>query len=225
MLKRNSKAITLHVEGRDLVDVIEKAVSFDRETCRWTILGEAAEIQRSNERTRVLAALADVPGGLAVSEIQGSAQLASRGAADKLLARMLQDGEVSRAAVGRYCLPQYMRETRETGEGDQKYGETPANDHTSDLSPASPASPTQREIPHTSAIEFLRWALKPGPRLVQDIEASARAEGLLGEHQRINNAGSLQFAKKELGVVIDREGFGPGSKVYWRLPDVIPESD
>jgi hypothetical protein len=22
-----------------------------------------------------------------------------------------------------------------------------------------------------------------------------------------------------LGVVVEREGFGPGSKVYWRLPD------
>ena len=44
-------------EGRDLIDTVEKAINFDRETCRWTILGEAAEVQRSGERQRVLTAL------------------------------------------------------------------------------------------------------------------------------------------------------------------------
>jgi hypothetical protein len=40
---------------------------------------------------------------------------------------------------------------------------------------------------------------------------------LLGERQRIDNAKSFQLAKTALGVVIEREGFGPGSKVFWRL--------
>jgi len=66
ILKRSGKGITLHVEGRDLIEPVEKAISFDRETCRWTILGEAAEILRSGERSRVLVALTDQPAGLAV---------------------------------------------------------------------------------------------------------------------------------------------------------------
>jgi len=41
---------------------------------------------------------------------------------------------------------------------------------------------------------------------------------LLGERQRIDNAKSFQLAKKALGVVVEREGFGLGSKVFWRLP-------
>src|SRR5208282_3066023 len=39
MLKRNGRGVTLHVRGRDLDDDVEKAVKFDRETCRWVILG------------------------------------------------------------------------------------------------------------------------------------------------------------------------------------------
>jgi hypothetical protein len=51
---RKTGTVTLHIEGRDLTESVEKAIQFDRETCRWVILGEAAEVQRSNERTRVL---------------------------------------------------------------------------------------------------------------------------------------------------------------------------
>jgi hypothetical protein len=34
ILKRTSQGITLHVQGRDLIEDVEKAVQFDRETCR-----------------------------------------------------------------------------------------------------------------------------------------------------------------------------------------------
>jgi AAA domain-containing protein len=216
ILKRNSKGVTLHVEGRDLVDAIEKAIRFDRDTCRWMILGEAAEVHRSDERSRVLAALADLPDGLAVSEIQVAAQLGTRGAADMLLSRMFQHGEIIRAGRGRYSLPQYMREKREK---DQEHGVNPAKPHTPAHTPTSNASNAHSASDHTLASDFLRWALEPARRLVRDIEESARAEGLLGERQRIDNAKSFQLAKKALGVVVEREGFGPGSKVFWRLPD------
>jgi hypothetical protein len=78
VLKRKAQSVTLHVEGRDLNDSVEKAIQFDRETCRWEILGEAAEFNRSAERTRVLNALKDAPGGLSVSEIKAAAELRSR---------------------------------------------------------------------------------------------------------------------------------------------------
>jgi hypothetical protein len=70
ILRRRGMAVTLHIEGRDLVELVEKAVSFDRETCRWVILGETAEVQQSNERSRVFAALNVAPEGLSVSESQ-----------------------------------------------------------------------------------------------------------------------------------------------------------
>ena len=105
ILKRKASAITLHIEGRDLVETIEKAMTFDRETCRWAILGDAVEVQRSSERARVLSVLKGALNGLYVSEIVARTSLTSRGAADKLLGRMLEDGDVERLKRGLYALP------------------------------------------------------------------------------------------------------------------------
>jgi hypothetical protein len=210
------------------VEQIEKAISFDRETCRWSVIGDATEVQRSEQRSRVLVVLKDADEGLSTSEILSRAHLASRGAADVLLSSMAGDGQIERVKKGVYGLPgttAKIAKIAKIAKKDQEYGENPAKHHTPAHTPASNASKAQGEATHTpdppghsSAFEFLMWALTPGRRLVRDIEASAREEGLLGEHQRVDNAKSFQTAKGVLGVVVEREGFGPGSKVYWRLP-------
>jgi hypothetical protein len=105
ILKRSAQGISLHIEGRDLIEAVEKAVTFDRETCRWQILGEAAEVHRSAVRSRVLDALQGVPGDLTVAEIMAAADIQSRTAADVLLHRMAKDGEIERRGRGRYGLP------------------------------------------------------------------------------------------------------------------------
>jgi hypothetical protein len=40
------------------LEAAQLGASFDRETCRWSILGDAAEVQRSDTRKSILAALA-----------------------------------------------------------------------------------------------------------------------------------------------------------------------
>jgi hypothetical protein len=106
ILKRSAQGVTLHVEGRDLVDSVEKAVRFDRETCRWVVLGEAVDVHRSEARTRVLEALAEGPAeGMSVSEIMGCAEIGKRDTADKLLQRMQKAGEIERVKPGKYALP------------------------------------------------------------------------------------------------------------------------
>ncbi len=223
ILKRTGSGGTLIGRGRDTEDV-DLAVQFSRETCRWTILGEAAEVHQSDERGRVLVALEGANQGLSVSEIIAAANLASRGAADKLLLRMAGAGQVEKIKRGLYGLPgtvsRLQREKREKSETAVQYGEIPPKYHGAPSATQSPTSPTSPEIDHTArASEFLTWALTPGRRLLRDIEASARAEGLLGQRQPIRNAKSFQLAREALGIVVEREGFGPGSKVFWRLPD------
>jgi hypothetical protein len=105
ILKRRADGITMYVEGRDLIESVEKAVQFDRETCRWMILGEAAEVHRSADRTRVLDALKAAGTALTVSEIVGAADIHRRGAAYKLLQRMAVAGEIKRFDHGKYGLP------------------------------------------------------------------------------------------------------------------------
>ena len=87
ILKREASAVTFHVRGRDIEEA-QKALQFNKHTCRWTILGEAADIRRSDERARVLAVLTDSGEPLPVSEIISLANLVSRNAADNLLLRM-----------------------------------------------------------------------------------------------------------------------------------------
>jgi hypothetical protein len=104
ILKRRSQRVTLYIESRDLLEEVAKAVRFDRETCRWIIEGEAAEVHRSDERKRVLEALKGVEGGRSPLEIAALANL-SHANAKQLLVRMAEAGEVRKAGYGRYCHP------------------------------------------------------------------------------------------------------------------------
>jgi hypothetical protein len=88
------------------------AISFDRETCRWMILGEAADVRRSRERARVLAALKGAGDGLTVMELVNAASLVSRNAADSLLFDMHKAGEIERLKRGLYALPGTLAKIR-----------------------------------------------------------------------------------------------------------------
>jgi len=74
IMKRQAGAVTLHVRGRDIEDA-EKALQFDKPSCRWTILGEAADVNRSAERGRVIAALKEAGGPLQAKDIWIAAEL------------------------------------------------------------------------------------------------------------------------------------------------------
>jgi hypothetical protein len=104
IMKRQAGAVTLHVRGRDIEDA-ERALQFDKPSCRWTILGEAADVNRSAERGRVIAALKEAGGPLQAKEIWVAAELRNRNATDLLLGKMVRDGEIVRADRGRYALP------------------------------------------------------------------------------------------------------------------------
>jgi len=54
---------------------------------------------------------------------------------------------------------------------------------------------------------------------VADIEAEARAAGLLGRESPIGQNKTFRDARKELGVASSRDGFGPGSRYVLSLPD------
>ena len=103
IMKRQAGAVTLHVRGRDIEEA-EMALQFSKESCRWTILGTAAEVHRSAERKRVLEALREAGAPLQAKDIQIAAELRNRNATDVLLGKMVRDGEIVRADRGRYVL-------------------------------------------------------------------------------------------------------------------------
>src|SRR6516165_10771220 len=46
----------LDIRGRD-VESAELAIEFDKQTCRWRLLGNAAEVHVSEQRAKIIAAL------------------------------------------------------------------------------------------------------------------------------------------------------------------------
>jgi AAA domain len=114
VLKQHSGGVTLHAVGRD-IDESETAMQFDKATCRWTIvgaLGGAVDVRISDERKRVLQALADAGEAMSSEQIRRAASLRSRNWADVLLGRMVKDRQVERVGRGKYDLPDRAQSDR-----------------------------------------------------------------------------------------------------------------
>jgi hypothetical protein len=103
ILKRQSGGFTLFARGRD-IEESETAVQFDKGTCRWSILGAAAEVHRSAERAAIISALDRADNdGLSVSEIMAATESRSRNNTDVLLHKMENAGEIVRLKRGIYA--------------------------------------------------------------------------------------------------------------------------
>jgi putative DNA primase/helicase len=68
------------------------------------------------------------------------------------------------------------------------------------------------------AAEFLAEILAYGPVDVLEVERQARAATLLDEDKRLRQNKVFRDARKDLGVLSIREGFGPGSRYVLSLP-------
>jgi len=69
------------------------------------------------------------------------------------------------------------------------------------------------------AVEFLKDILAQGPVDVLEMEKQARAAGLLGDTQRLRQSKPFRTARKEMGILSERDGFGIGARYLLRLPD------
>ena len=99
VINRTAQGTSLYTRGRD-VEERDSAISFDRTTCRWSILGEAAEVHRSDGRKAILAALAGED-SMTPQEITAATDIPS-GTVKSLLHRMVKDAEIAKVGRGRY---------------------------------------------------------------------------------------------------------------------------
>ncbi|WP_051677789.1 bifunctional DNA primase/helicase [Bradyrhizobium sp. URHD0069] len=104
VLKRQAGNVTLYARGRDIEEQ-ETACRFDKNTCRWTFLGEAGAVHGSTERASIVAALIEASEeGMHISEIMVAVQRSDRNAVYQLLFKMERNGEVVRIKRGQYAL-------------------------------------------------------------------------------------------------------------------------
>jgi hypothetical protein len=101
IIKRDRAAAdaVLHVSGRD-VDEQELALKFDKDTGRWTILGDAAQHRMEETRSRIFTLL-ERQGAMTPKEVAEELGI-KRDNTKQTLKRMLADGTVRSAGSGRY---------------------------------------------------------------------------------------------------------------------------
>jgi hypothetical protein len=103
VLDRDGSGATLYGRGRD-VEEVEVAVEFDKSTCRWRILGQAVDVRRTDERSKILSVLIEADEPLTPADIAVGSGM-SRNNVDQLLFKMAKAGEVLKAGRGRYIHP------------------------------------------------------------------------------------------------------------------------
>jgi RecA-family ATPase len=100
VMKRQAGTVTMSVRGRD-IEEIEKALQFDKQACRWSILGDAADVQRSDTRGKILTVLKTASEPMKPADIRLATGL-TRENVDTLLFRMASDGEIIKISRGHY---------------------------------------------------------------------------------------------------------------------------
>lgn len=103
IIARNSQGTTLYLRGRDIQEA-EHAISFGKDTCKWTILGDASEVRRSSERGKILAVLHDAADLVTPQEIIVATGM-TKNNVDQLLFKMAAAGEVAKEGRGKYRHP------------------------------------------------------------------------------------------------------------------------
>ncbi|MGC2824639.1 MAG: helix-turn-helix domain-containing protein [Pseudolabrys sp.] len=121
VIARTAQGTTLYVRGRDIEEA-EHAVIFDKHSCRWTILGYASDVHRSNERGKILSALADASEPMSPLDIALSTGMSPNNVW-QLLHKMAQDGEVTKLSRGKYQHPDRAIQTPDKDDKSVRRGE------------------------------------------------------------------------------------------------------
>lgn len=100
ILQHTTDGPKLYGRGRD-IEEFEKAMRFDQDTGRWAILGDAAEVHKSQERKIILDHLLAAKNLLSAQDIANALDKHVN-TVSKMLSRLLQSGDICKERRGRY---------------------------------------------------------------------------------------------------------------------------
>ena len=106
ILANKAGGVVLDIRGRD-VESAEKAVEFDKDTCRWRILGDSAEIHVSEQRSKIIAALKEVGEPMTITALVEATWM-KRNPLEALLGKMVRDQTIRRIRTGLYAHKDYV---------------------------------------------------------------------------------------------------------------------
>lgn len=111
VIDKRTHGLVIDVRGRDVESNTFAADFDDKQTCRWSIKGDAGAVYRSELQRCVLAVLTEANAPMAVSDIRTAVQQDPQfsrltpGALKQTLKRMADDGVIVRTKRGEYALP------------------------------------------------------------------------------------------------------------------------
>jgi len=118
VMATKASGTVLDIRGRD-VESAELAIEFNKNTCRWRVLGNAAEVHVSEQRAKILAALKEAGQPMTIAAL-AEAIGTKRNPLEVLLGRMTRDGEIQRLAKGLYAHRDYTPPPNDTPLGEEK---------------------------------------------------------------------------------------------------------
>src|SRR5262249_36579930 len=104
VMKRHAGMVKVFVRGRDIEEA-EFAAEFNRETCRWRLVGQADEVFRSEQRQAIAKALKETARAMSVNDIMAATERRDRSSTEMLLHRMEKAGEVAHVGRGLWAHP------------------------------------------------------------------------------------------------------------------------
>ena len=102
IMKRQAGMVKVFVRSRDIEEA-EYAAEFNKETCRWRIVGAADEVFRSEQRQAIATALKEAARPMSIAEIMAATERHDRHATQVLLLRMEKAGEVKHTGRGMWA--------------------------------------------------------------------------------------------------------------------------
>jgi hypothetical protein len=144
ILDRDGQGATLYGRGRD-IEEIETAVQFGRETCRWQILGAAADVRRTDERSAIIEALREAGEPMSATDIAAAIGVPGNNVR-QLLFKMAKAGDVTKAKRGRYQHPELVIGPVTDNKPDNKpNGQNGASSGQNDVCYRSPSTPDNND--------------------------------------------------------------------------------
>jgi hypothetical protein len=96
----------IDIRGRD-AEQAELAIEFQKATCRWRVLGDAAEVHLSEQQTKILAALRQAGEPLGATDLEKITEI-KRDTLGKALYRLANEGTIKRVGRGLYAVPEWQ---------------------------------------------------------------------------------------------------------------------
>lgn len=102
MARNDDGLVELYGRGRE-IEEIETAITFDKETCTWSVRGNAHDVHMSDTAARILRAMQEMDEPAGPTDIAAAAGV-KPGDAKQHLPRMAKDGKVEKEGRGKWKL-------------------------------------------------------------------------------------------------------------------------